>query len=177
MYLRSPSSLVLTTACAAVTSGTGFVIKVSGTVPTTISGAGSYVDVVGGPEPHVVRAADLSVSGLAGSNLTVSTDVTDAGIFTAGINQPPDYVCPAQQTCYPPIALQLWPALVRAVAASALEAQLDPGANNMRIRAEAAKRDAIAVMMPRDNRRSRAIVGNSPLRAARGVGWRRNGTP
>lgn len=173
-YLRAPSSLILTAAAVPVVSvASATELTVTGTPDTTTFAAGAEIDVVSGVEPFPVLLADLVVATAGAGTVEVTTSVFSSGTPPAAVqNREPAYVCPASTTVYPQIPRAMWPSLVRATAASYLEAIRDPGADVMRQRAGMAMRSAIDITEPRDDRRAQSIVGSSALRARHGRRWR-----
>lgn len=181
-YLRTPPKLILSTAGAAVESVSSTkLLVVTGTPDPTTFGAGAIIDLVSGIEPYPLIFSDLVVvsSGAGSVEITASTfTVGPPSIPPAAVqNRQPAYVVPSECTVYPPVTRSMWPALVRATAASCLRAVRDPQAAQMQQDALEAKREATMVQLPRDNRRSRSLVGASTLRARTRWGGRGGWTP
>jgi hypothetical protein len=177
-YVRTPPKLIPTSEGSAVVGvGSSNELSLATDPDATTMAVGALVNVVSGIEPYPTLFAGLEVA----TNAALYLDFTTAP-FTAGSpsippaqvqNVQPAYVVPAGTTVYPPIPRSMWPALVRGTCAAALSAVRDPGAPAMLQRAMEARQQAIEVMMPRDTRRSRAIVGASALRTTPGWGGRR----
>jgi hypothetical protein len=171
-YHRQPSALILASAANAISSATSTtVIKlVSSTVPATISGAGSIVDVVAGYGAHEVIAAELQVASVAGTNLNLdsSTPVVTSSIATTRINVPNDYVCPTGQTVYPQVPQAAWPLLVSRVCVAVLEA-LGHREAMMAASAIAQQREtaARAILAPRSRDVAPIMIRSSYLRRGR----------
>lgn len=169
-YLMAAPRLVLTSACGQIVDAAVDELTLTGTPGSGVTTVDAYVDLVSGTEPHITYSTDLVVTAWSDPTLTLAS--FDGVAAAAVINRDPDYVCPAETSCYPPIPVAMWPALVRATAASMLEAVGDDGAERMRQRAQAAMRSAIDITEPRDDRRAQSIVGSSALRARHGRRWR-----
>lgn len=166
MYVRQPSRLILAASGVAVvapaTSTT--ITTAGGSLPATLTTAGAYLDIVSGAEPHDVVAQDIQAVSYSDPTLTVSTYTTSA-VASAATNRERDYVCPAEQTVYPPVPGVLWPSLVRGTARAVLDALGDPRAGRMQDLADEARQAARNMMEPRDQTRSKTIRGSSPLRS------------
>lgn len=172
-YLRTPPRLIT------VAEG-ALVLSVSSTKKLLVDGdppaamvSGYLIDVVSGLEPYPTLFSDLPV------DVTATGEITVVGtpFSTSPMNPPADapprqpaYAVPSETTVYPPIVRSLWPSLVKGTAAACLDAQRDPQAASMAMGAEVARRQAVSALSPRDDRRSRAVVGASALRSSRGWG-------
>lgn len=176
-YLRTPPRLITLAEGAEVASvSTANTLVVVGTPDTTTFATGALVDVVSGLEPYPTLFSDLEVSlaGPASLKVTTSPFSTSPSVPPAQVvNRQSAYAVPAETTVYPPIVRSLWPSLVKGTAAAALAATGDPQAPTMATDAETARTQAVSALSPRDDRRSRAVVGASALRSYRGWGrWR-----
>jgi hypothetical protein len=175
-YLRSPNKLIATggTDSSAINSFTeaGDVELTLPAIPGADIGTdGARVDIISGQEPYSVLAYD-AVCNTTSVGVTLNLDTFDTSRLqpTAIQNHSKDYVCAAGTTVYPPIPRALWPALVRGTAEAALQATSSPGAGAMMARAQMAREAAVRVLMPRDDRRSRPIVGPR-VRSRRPTTW------
>lgn len=168
-YLRTPPRLITLAEGVPVLSVGGVKeLIVDGTPPTDTFATGALIDVVSGTEPYPTLFQDLEVDlASAGSVMVLSTPFTVSPPNPpANVqNRQPAYVVPAETTVYPPIVRALWPALVKGTAAACLAATRDPQASAMMTDAELARRQGVSTISPRDDRRSRAIVGASALRS------------
>lgn len=170
-YLRTPPRLITLAEGSAILSvASDTELTVSGTPPFSKP---SLIDVVSGLEPYPTLFSDLPIDNTSAGSIEVvgSTFTTSPSNPPAFISpRQPAYAVPAETTVYPPIVRALWPALVKETAAACLAATRDPQAPSMKTDAEIARRQAVSALSPRDDRRSRAVVGASALRSAR---WRR----
>jgi len=176
-YLRSPNKLIATggtdsSSIVSFVDAADVTLTLPALAGADIGTDGARVDIISGQEPYSVLAYD-AVCNTNASGVTLVLDTFDtSGMVAAVQNHAPDYVCAAGTTVYPPIPRALWPALVRGTAEAALGATSSPGAAAMMGRAQMARDAAVRVLMPRDDRRSRPIVGSSSLRRRRWGGSR-----
>ncbi len=167
LYLRQPPKLVPTSYCFTVVEpvDTTNITVLETTYPTGLANA-TLVDFVSGTEPYITYSIDRLTKALVSTNLelTAGTPVDVTKVIETVLGRQADRICMAETTCYPPIPRTLWSALVRGTAAAAMAAVRDPAAVDMNARALIAKKQAVVVMNPRDNRRSKGIRGDSYLR-------------
>lgn len=168
-YLLSPPRLILTSAASLIEAvASSSELTVSGTPDVTTFAVGAVFDVVSGDEPYPTIFRDLEVAATSAGGIEATTSPFTFGspsVPAAQVqNRAPAYAVPRDSTVYPPIVRQLWPSLVQATGAAMLEATNDDGAEAMRAKSERSMAKAIAALYPRDDRRSKSIVGSSPLR-------------
>jgi hypothetical protein len=68
-YVRMPNTLVLSAACGQITAITGNVVTV-GNIPTTFTTTLTYDIIANSPQMFISRGDDLSITTIAGSNIT-----------------------------------------------------------------------------------------------------------
>lgn len=182
-YLRQPSKLVLSTGTD-VSAIQKLASSTSIQVSTAASGipVNSYMDVVRGSAPYDVMYQDQLVTSLTGAGpyfVNCSGSAFSSADFvdrTAITNDRTDYVCARGETCYPQIPDELFPFLCAAVSRRVLEAIGDrEGASVMQNTLDARRREALSLIIPRNEDGSKPIVKKfSPLRSNRGMGrrWR-----
>lgn len=184
-YLRAPSKLILSssTSCISVlklSSSTS--IQVSADAGATQVKAGVYADVVRGASPYDVMYQDQTVTSTSGAgpyfvNFTGSAfSATDFVDRTTISNERSDYICLRGMSPYAQIPDELFPFLCAAVSRRVLEAIGDrEGASVMQNTLDARRREALSLIIPRNEDGSKPIVKKfSPLRSNRGMGrrWR-----
>lgn len=177
-YLRRPSRLVPVASCAAIVKATDTTHILASTVPLTP--AAQYVDTVRGDSPFDLSYVDLGLKGLATLTyeLSAATPIVVADfVDLASIpNDRQDYICPRDQTCYPPIPAELHASLAAAVARQIAAVKGDrPGAELAEATMQRRLRASTDILEPRDQAGSRPIVNrSSPLRQGRGSArrWR-----
>jgi len=181
-YLRRPSRLVLTNACAPIQYPTSTTVLHVGSVPTAFV-AGYLVDVVRGDAPFDLPYVDRVVSGTTSSTITLdpSTPIatTDFVDLSTRPNDRADYACPRDCTCYPQLPEELHPVLVAAVARRALEAVRDKeGAELTRATLAERAKAASDIIEPRNEERSEPLVSrHSAMRGGSGGPGRRRWWP
>lgn len=175
-YLPTQPKLITTAEASIVVStnygGDPSSVELAASPPSTITTTGALVDIIAGAEPYGPRVTDCVVSSYSNPEVLLTQAVTSYGIADQTLNRQPDYMCPAECTVYPPIPRALWPALVRYTLAKALSALGDPRKADVEVEASGELVQGLRVITQRDDRRSRAMVGDSPLRSGRAAGWR-----
>lgn len=111
-FYKRPSQLVLTSKAAQVTAVAGAVISVS-SVPSNIVN-GDDIDAVGDQPPFNILG-ERSISGISGTDITLSSAVTDLAIG--------DWLCLSKQTCIPQIPVEFRPLLEQRVVCKIYELQ------------------------------------------------------
>lgn len=180
-YLRRPSRLVLTTDCATIYQAAAPATLQAhlASVPAGVGTAGAIVDIVRGEEPFDLLYTDIAVNFSGGSwtllgGATIGDDIASPLDIAPG--ERVDYVCPRDQTCYPPLPSVLWGVLVAATVKAIHVAQQNAERAAL---ADATLQeriaDARALMEPRSSLRASLVRLSSPLRLAGGGGrppWR-----
>ena len=168
-YLRAPSKLILSssTSCISVlklSSSTS--IQVSADASATQVKAGVYADVVRGASPYDVMYQDQTVTSVSGSglyfvNFTGSAFSTSDFVDRTTIsNERSDYICLRGTSPYAQIPDELFPFLcAAAVSRRVLEAIGDrEGASVMQNTLDARRREALSLIIPRNEDGSKPIV-------------------
>lgn len=178
-YERRPSKLVPVASCAAI-------YKTASTTQLDLTGASSsaglaasmYADIVRGDAPYDLMYVDRQVTAYtAGASITFSanTPIVVADFVSRSFmsNDRIDYVCPRDQTCYPPISETGFPALAAAIARRVLGDVLGdrPGAQVAEATLQARVKAHKDMMQPRNEQGSRAIISRGS--SLRGGGGRR----
>lgn len=176
-YVRRPPKLVLLAECRAIVAvpAPSFpalgALTCASAAPASFLVAGTILDLVRSGEPYGPRYDDLVVVSAADPTISFSSAVSSAVAATA-TGAEPDYLCPRDSSCFPPIPASMWPALVSATVGAIHEAQNNQAqASRSAERTAAALRSGKALLEPR--KPSSAIVRrDSPLRRG-GIGrWR-----
>lgn len=175
-YMRRPSKLVPLASCELVNSvPTTTTIKVP--AGSQLLASGSYFDIVRGDAPYGLSFVDRLVLSWASTTYTLNsaTPVVPADFvnLTTIPNDRRDYLCPRDQTCYPPIPNEGFPLLVSRVVAEVLKSTRDAQGASMALDT-ATRRDAAvrAIIQPRNESGNRTLV--NPRSAMRnGAGWGR----
>lgn len=160
-YFARPSTLVLTSACAQVsTVDTGtFTVEVL-SAPTTFAN-GTIVDFVQNNNPYDLLGMDYAIASVSGTTLTFSS-------LPSGI-EPGDWVCIATQSPVPMIPEELHPVLVQSALVSCLSSKKDKA---LEVEAQTLlqnKQDAINMLEPRVENNS------SKVRSGRLLGYFQKG--
>lgn len=181
-YYARPPQLVATTAATAINKPASTTsLELAGTPPTTISAAGSLIDIVRGDGMHESMYTDLISGGYSAPNLALnaSTPIVTADISASSTvpNSRTDYVCVRGQTVYPPLPEALYPCFVALTCAAYAEAIGDMRAlEAARAIFERKKTSALALLSPRvDGQAPRPVPRTSVLRGGgiRGGWWGR----
>jgi hypothetical protein len=120
-YYLSPSTLVLSTACAQVlTIDSATQITVS-SLPATILTT-TLVDLVEADSPNDLLAIDQTITNISGTTLTFASLPSDLAVG--------DYVCLAGQSPIPTLPEEVHPLLTQAALVSCLRSKKDSGAED-----------------------------------------------
>lgn len=160
-YFARPSTLVLTSACAQVsTVDTGtFTVEVL-SAPTTFAN-GTIVDFVQNNNPYDLLGMDYAIASVSGTTLTFSS-------LPSGI-EPGDWVCIATQSPVPMIPEELHPVLVQSALVSCLSSKKDKALEVETQTLLQNKQDAINMLEPRVENNS------SKVRSGRLLGYFQKG--
>jgi len=176
-YLRRPSQLVPVASCAPIVSATNTTDIVCSSAPLTP--ASQYVDIVRGDAPFDLMYVDRVLKSVA--TLTYSLDAStpvDTADFVNRATRPndrQDYICDRDTKCYPPLSASEFPVLAAAVARRALEELGDrAGAEAMQATLRDRMKASKAIIQPRNEQGSRALVNTSSRLRNGGFGrrWR-----
>lgn len=151
-YLKSPSTFVLESSCAQVTSISGNDVVVS-SLPSTIT-TGISVDVIQGSSPYDVLASEEVLSGQSGTTLSFSSIPDD---ITVG-----DWVCLTGQSCLPLLPEEFIPLLTQAALVSCLASKQDKSHDRELQKLEMMKQSFIKILQPRvksDDKKIRSSNG------------------
>lgn len=128
-YCIRPSRLVSTAECARITAISGNDLSV--TIPTGWTTSNTF-DLVKGRGGFDILDFDLTATGVGGGTITL----TNAPVATLSVG---DYICLAEETCFPFLMPEAQVALVQFAVATALESMGDAGAEAMAQKAESLK--------------------------------------
>ncbi len=147
-FVRMPSTLVLEAACGQITAISGNIVTI-GNVPTTFSTILTYDIVSNSPQMFVTRGDDLTITTIAGNNITFTALPVDQ--FGAIIPKIGDWVCLAMQSPIPQIPYKPgFELLLQLSAAKCLEIHGDvQGFNVAMSQASDMKNYFISVITPR----------------------------
>lgn len=151
-YFARPSTLVLTSSCAQVTSiDTNLNQVVVSGVPSTFT-ASTVVDFVQNNNPYDLLGMDYSISSVSGTTLTFSS--LPSGLEIG------DWICLATESPVPMIPEELQPVLIQSVLVSALSSKKDKALEvEMQVLIQN-KQDAINMLEPRiENNSSKVRSG------------------
>lgn len=132
-FFMRPSKLVATTECGAITAINTSTRTVTLTIPTGWSTSSSF-DLVKGRAHYKILDWDLSASAVGGGSITFTTTLPSA-------LQVGDYVCLAEESCFPFMPPEGHPSLIQSTVAAALESIGHPSA----------EREAAKAKMMKDN--------------------------
>ncbi len=111
-FFKRPSQLIVTSQAAQVTAVNGAILTVS-SVPSTLSASAS-VDICGDQPPFNILG-ERTISGIAGTDITLSSAVTEVAIG--------DWISLHNQTCVPQIPVEFRPLLEQRVVVKIYELQ------------------------------------------------------
>lgn len=136
-----PSTLVLETACAQITSiDTGLNQVVVSSVPSTMT-TGTLVDFVQALNPYDLLDFDQAITGISGTTISFSTLPDDLAVG--------DYVCLATEAPVPMVPEELHPVLIQSALVKTLSSKKDKQYKDELDTLMRVKEDAINMLDPR----------------------------
>lgn len=156
-YIRRPSKLVLTTACAAITNIAGTVVTV-GSVPGTMTN-GTLIDFVQADSPYDILDMDTAISSVSGTTITFASVPTDLAVG--------DYICLAGESPVPGIPEEMVPTLVQAALCVCLTSKKDKSAELEIQKLEQMKIALVQLMEPRVKSNDVVVKSNALINAFR----------
>jgi hypothetical protein len=153
LYMRRPSSFVLPSACAQITSiDTGTNQVAVSALPSTMTTA-TLIDFVQANSPYDLLSMDATISGVSGTTLDFSSLPTDLAVG--------DYICLAGQTCVPMIPEEMVDLLVQAALCTCLSSKKDKSVELELQKLEELKKAFIEMLTPRTKSDDKKIVNRN----------------
>ena len=140
-YFIRPSRFVAPTSCAQISAIDRGTNTISATLPSAWTTADSF-DLVRGKAHHDILSTDLAASGVGSGQITFTSSLPAS--LAVG-----DWVCLAEQTCFPFLPLEGHAALVQATAAAALESIGHPNAERTAAKANVLKENLKSILAVR----------------------------
>lgn len=137
-YPIRPSRLVEVTACGRITAINGLVVSL--TIPTGWTTTNTF-DLVRGRAHFDILSTDLTASSVAGGSITLSAVPTTLAVG--------DYICLAEESCFPLLPPEGHVALVQCAVAAALESMGDPTSGVAATKAAKLRDDFVNVLKTR----------------------------
>lgn len=148
-YFGRPSTLVLTTACAQITSiDTGLNQVVVSSVPSTMT-TSTVVDFVQASNPCDLLGMDYTISGVSGTTISFSSLPDDL--------EEGDYICIAGESPVPMVPEELHPVLIQSALCKTLSSKKDKSYADEMNTLMRVKEDAINMLDPRVQNNSNKV--------------------
>lgn len=148
-YFGRPSTLVLTTACAEITSiDTGLNQVVVSSVPSTMT-TNTIIDFVQASNPYDLLGMDYTISGVSGTTISFTTLPDD---LVEG-----DYICIAGESPVPMVPDELHPVLIQSALCKTLSSKKDKQYKDEMDTLMRVKEDAINMLDPRVQNNSNKV--------------------